>query len=77
MVILDATMIVTVAPPSIQSGLGFDTQLDLQWVINAYILLFSGFLMLGGRAGDLFGRQRLFVIGLVLFAGASLFNGLA
>jgi hypothetical protein len=76
MVILDAT-IVTVALPSIQSGLGFHTQLDLQWVINAYILSFGGFLMLGGRAGDLFGRQRLFVSGLALFAGASLFNRLA
>jgi EmrB/QacA subfamily drug resistance transporter len=76
MVILDAT-IVTVALPSIQTGLGFDTQLDLQWVINAYILLFGGALLLGGRAGDLFGRRRLFMIGLTLFSAASLLNGLA
>jgi MFS family permease len=76
MVVLDAT-IVTVALPEIQSALGFDSQLDLQWVINAYILLFGGFLLLGGRAGDLFGRQRLFLIGLGLFTAASLVNGLA
>ncbi|MEV6781247.1 MFS transporter [Streptomyces sp. NPDC051098] len=76
MVTLDAT-IVTVALPSIQTDLGFANQLDLQWVINAYILFFGGFLLLGGRAGDLFGRQRLFLIGLALFTGASLVNGLA
>jgi EmrB/QacA subfamily drug resistance transporter len=76
MVVLDAT-IVTVALPSIQSHLGFSSQLNLQWVINLYVLLFGGFLLLGGRAGDLFGRQRLFIIGLAIFAGASLMNGLA
>ncbi|MFJ5218811.1 MFS transporter [Streptomyces sp. NPDC088354] len=76
MVTLDAT-IVTVALPSIQTDLGFATQLDLQWVINAYVLFFGGFLLLGGRAGDLFGRQRLFLSGLALFTGASLVNGLA
>jgi MFS family permease len=65
MVILDTT-IVTVALPTISTGLGFRSQLDLQFVINAYILLFGGFLLFGGRAGDLFGRQRLFVIGLTL-----------
>ncbi|MDX2851158.1 MFS transporter [Actinacidiphila glaucinigra] len=48
-----------------------------QWVINAYVLFYGGFLLLGGRAGDLFGRQRLFVIGLALFTVASLVNGLA
>ncbi|WP_127506433.1 MFS transporter [Actinoplanes solisilvae] len=76
MVVLDAT-IVTVALPSIGSGLGFDSQLQLQWVINAYILLFGGFLLFGGRAGDLMGRQRLLVIGLALFGISSAINGFA
>src|SRR6516225_2315251 len=76
MVALDA-MIVTVALPAIQHGLHFSGQTQLQWVINLYILLFGGFLLLGGRAGDLFGRQRLFIAGLVIFTGASLFNGLS
>jgi EmrB/QacA subfamily drug resistance transporter len=76
MVVLDAT-IVTVALPSIDSSLHFGSQLSLQWVINAYVLLIGGFLLLGGRAGDLYGRQRLFVAGLTLFTGASLVNGLA
>jgi EmrB/QacA subfamily drug resistance transporter len=76
MVVLDAT-IVTVALPSIQTGLHFKSQLDLEWVINVYILLFGGFLLLGGRAGDLFGRQRLFVAGLIVFSVASLINGVA
>ena len=76
MVVLDAT-IVTVALPSLQRGLHFGSPLDLQWVINAYALFFGGFLLLGGRAGDLFGHQRLFVTGLVIFTGASLANGLA
>jgi EmrB/QacA subfamily drug resistance transporter len=76
MVVLDAT-IVTVALPSIDTGLHFDSQLQLQWVINAYILLFGGFLLFGGRAGDLLGRQRLFVIGLALFGLSSVVNGLA
>ena len=76
MVVLDAT-IVTVALPTISTGLGFKNQLDLQWVINAYILLFGGFLLFGGRAGDLFGRQRLFVIGLIVFGLSSLVSGLA
>jgi EmrB/QacA subfamily drug resistance transporter len=76
MVVLDAT-IVTVALPSIQNGLHFGSQLDLQWVVNAYALFFGGFLLLGGRAGDLFGHRRLFTAGLVLFTGASLANGLA
>jgi EmrB/QacA subfamily drug resistance transporter len=76
MVILDAT-IVSVALPSIQSGLHFGSQLDLQWVVNAYALFFGGFLLLGGRAGDIFGHRRLFLAGVVLFTLASLFNGLA
>jgi EmrB/QacA subfamily drug resistance transporter len=76
MVILDAT-IVSVALPSIQRGLHFGSQLDLQWVVNAYALFFGGFLLLGGRAGDLFGHRRLFTLGVAVFSLASLFNGLA
>jgi EmrB/QacA subfamily drug resistance transporter len=75
MVVLDAT-IVNVALPHIQSSLGF-TEASLQWVINAYTLVFAGFLLLGGRAGDLLGRKRLFLIGLVIFTAASLLDGLA
>src|SRR5438445_5350775 len=75
MVILDAT-IVNVALPSIQKDLGL-SQANLQWVINAYTLVFAGFLLLGGRAGDLLGRKRLFLVGLVIFTAASLLNGLA
>ncbi len=75
MVILDAT-VVNVALPSIQEDLGFSAA-DLQWVINGYTLTFGGFLLLGGRAGDLFGRRRLFLIGVALFSGASLLCGLA
>src|SRR5690348_10392406 len=75
MVVLDAT-IVNVALPHIQSSLGF-TEASLQWVINAYTLVFAGFLLLGGRAGDLLGRKRLFLIGLVVFTGASLLDGIA
>jgi len=75
MVILDAT-IVNVALPSIQRGLHFSAG-SLQWVVNAYTLTFGGFLMLGGRAADLVGRKRLFVIGIVVFSAASLLNGLA
>jgi EmrB/QacA subfamily drug resistance transporter len=75
MVILDAT-IVNVALPSIQSDLGLD-EANLQWIVNAYTLVFGGFLLLGGRAGDLIGRKRLFLIGLVIFTVASLLNGLA
>jgi EmrB/QacA subfamily drug resistance transporter len=76
MVVLDTT-IVTVALPSIQSSLDFGSQTSLQWVLNAYILLFGGFLLLGGRAGDLYGRQTLFLLGLTLFTAASLLSGLA
>jgi EmrB/QacA subfamily drug resistance transporter len=75
MVVLDAT-IVNVALPAIQTDLGF-AQADLQWVITAYTLAFGGFLLLGGRAGDLFGRKRLFLAGVALFTAASAVNGLA
>jgi MFS family permease len=75
MVVLDNT-IVNVALPSIQHGLSFSAA-NLQWVVNAYTLIFGGFLLLGGRAADLLGRRRLFVAGVALFAGASLLNGLA
>jgi EmrB/QacA subfamily drug resistance transporter len=75
MVILDAT-IVNVALPSIQKDLGLN-EANLQWIVNAYTLVFGGFLLLGGRAGDLLGRKRLFLIGLVIFTSASLLNGLS
>jgi EmrB/QacA subfamily drug resistance transporter len=75
MVVLDAT-IVNVALPSIQHGLHFSPT-GLQWVVNIYTLFFGGFLLLGGRAADLFGRQRLFLVGLAVFTGASLLNGVA
>jgi EmrB/QacA subfamily drug resistance transporter len=75
MVVLDAT-IVNVALPSIQRGLRFSPS-SLQWVINMYTLIFGGFILLGGRAGDLIGRKRVFGAGIVLFSGASLLNGLA
>jgi EmrB/QacA subfamily drug resistance transporter len=75
MVILDAT-IVNVALPSIQKDLGI-SESSLQWIVNAYALLFGGFLLLGGRAGDLIGRKRVFVGGLVLFTTASLLCALA
>jgi len=75
MVVLDAT-IVNVALPSIQRGLHFSPA-DLQWVVNAYTLAFGGFLLLGGRAADLFGRRRLFMAGIAVFSVASLLNGLA
>src|SRR5438045_7322125 len=74
-VVLDAT-IVNVALPSIQRGLHFSAS-DLQWVVNACTLVFGGFLLLGGRAADLLGRQRLFIAGVALFSVASLVNGLA
>ena len=75
MVILDAT-IVNVALPSIQADLGMSDS-GLQWVVNAYALLFGGFLLLGGRAGDLIGRKRVFLAGVVLFTVASLLCGVA
>jgi EmrB/QacA subfamily drug resistance transporter len=75
MVILDAT-IVNVALPSIQKDLGL-SEANLQWIISAYTLFFGGFLLLGGRAGDLLGRKRVFLVGLVIFTVASLLNGLS
>jgi EmrB/QacA subfamily drug resistance transporter len=75
MVVLDAT-VVNVALPSIQHGLHFSAA-NLQWVVNAYTLVFGGFLLLGGRASDLLGRKRLFIIGTVVFSAASLLNGVA
>jgi EmrB/QacA subfamily drug resistance transporter len=74
-VVLDAT-IVAVALPEIQADLGF-SQAGLQWVISAYTLVFGGFLLLAGRAADLWGRRRMFMVGLVVFTGASLACGLA
>ena len=75
MIVLDTT-IVNVALPSIRVDLAF-TQTALVWVVNAYMLTFGGFLLLGGRLGDLFGHRRLFLSGIVLFTGASLACGLA
>src|SRR5919107_1790376 len=75
MVVLDIA-IVNVALPSIQVDLGF-SQENLQWVISAYALVFGGFLLLGGRAADLLGRRRIFLVGVVLFTLASLLAGLA
>jgi EmrB/QacA subfamily drug resistance transporter len=75
LVVLDAT-VVNVALPHIQKDLHFSAT-NLQWVVNAYALTFGGFLLLGGRAADLFGRRRVFMPGVVLFAGASLAAGLS
>jgi len=75
MIVLDTT-IVNVALPSIRADLGF-SQTSLAWVVNAYLLTFGGFLLLGGRLGDLFGHRRLFLIGIALFTAASLACGLA
>ncbi|HEX2313351.1 MAG TPA: MFS transporter [Thermomonospora sp.] len=75
MIILDQN-IVNVALPSIQSDLGF-SQADLAWVVNAYLIAFGGLLLLAGRIGDLLGRKRVFIAGQVVFAGASLWCGLA
>src|SRR5262245_44058593 len=74
-VVLDAS-IVNVALPSIGEGLDF-SQNNLSWVVNAYVLTFGGFMLLGGRAADLLGRRRVFISGLILFALASLAGGLA
>ncbi len=74
MVILDAT-IVNVALPAIQKALGFTNASQLQWVVTAYALVFGGFLLLGGRLADLFGRRRIFMAGVALFASASLIGG--
>jgi len=75
MVILDAT-IVNVALPSIQVDLEMSDS-NLQWIVNSYALLFGGFLLLGGRAGDLIGRKRVFLLGVIIFTLASLVCGLA
>ncbi len=75
MVVLDAT-IVNIALPSIQRALQFSAT-GLEWVINAYALTFGGLLLLGGRAGDLFGRRRMFVVGIVVFTLGSLAGGFA
>src|SRR4029077_7504284 len=76
MVVLDAT-VVYVALPSIQGALHFSSTSELQWVVNAYVLAFGGFLLLGGRVADRFGRRMVFVSGVVGFAAASLVCGLA
>ena len=65
MVVLDFS-IVNIALPSIQKDLGLSTP-DLQWIVTAYSLTFGGFLLLGGRMSDLYGRRRLFLIGLIVF----------
>ena len=75
MIVLDGT-IVNVALPSIRDDLGF-SQESLAWVVNAYLLTFGGFLLLGGRLGDLFGHRRMFLSGIALFTLASLACGLA
>ena len=75
MIVLDVT-IVGVALPSIQADLGF-SDTSLAWVVNAYLLTYGGFLLLGGRLGDLYGHRRLFLIGITAFTLASLACGLA
>ena len=75
MVVLDAT-IVNVALPDIEKALGFSGT-GLEWVVNAYALTFGGLLLLGGRAGDILGRRRVFIAGIILFSVASLLGGFA
>src|SRR3954469_18582013 len=75
MIVLDVT-IVGVALPSIRESLGF-SETSLAWVVNAYLLTYGGFLLLGGRLGDLFGHRRLFLIGITVFPLASLVCGLS
>ena len=75
MIVLDTT-IVNVALPSIRADLGF-TETSLVWIVNAYMLTYGGFLLLGGRLGDLYGQRRLFLLGITLFTLASLACGLA
>src|SRR5262245_19699638 len=75
MIVLDVT-IVGVALPSIREDLGF-SETSLAWVVNAYLLTFGGFLLLGGRLGDLFGHRRLFIAGIAVFTLASLACGLS
>ncbi|MFI6561116.1 DHA2 family efflux MFS transporter permease subunit [Streptomyces sp. NPDC050534] len=75
LVVLDVS-VVNVALPSMRTDLGLSAQ-GLQWVVNAYAIAFAGFMLLGGRAGDLYGRKRMFLVGLALFTLASLGGGLA
>ncbi|MET7284795.1 MFS transporter [Streptomyces sp. NPDC005573] len=75
LVVLDVS-VVNVALPSMRAGLGLSAS-GLQWVVNAYAIAFAGFMLLGGRAGDLYGRKRMFLVGLGLFTLASLGGGLA
>src|SRR5579872_5423854 len=75
MEVLDST-IVNVALPSIRTSLGFSPS-NLAWVVNAYLLTFGGFLLLGGRLGDLFGRKKFFLIGISIFTLSSLACGFA
>ena len=75
MIVLDTT-IVNVALPSIRADLGF-TEASLAWVVNAYLLTFGGFLLLGGRLGDLYGHRRMFLLGIALFTVASIACGAA
>src|SRR3954452_10595767 len=75
MIVLDAT-IVNVALPSIRDDLGFN-ETSLAWVVNAYLLTFGGFLLLGGRLGDLLGRRRLFLAGISFFTLASILCGVS
>jgi EmrB/QacA subfamily drug resistance transporter len=75
MIVLDVT-VVNVALPSIREDLGF-SETSLAWVVNGYLLTYGGFLLLGGRLGDIFGHRRLFLLGITLFTGASLACGVA
>src|SRR3954467_11907530 len=75
MVVLDAT-VVNVALPTIQNAVGFSEQ-SLSWVLNAYTLIFGGFLLLGGRLADRLGRRRIFMTGIAVFSGASLLCGVS
>ncbi|MFI1201563.1 MFS transporter [Streptomyces sp. BHT-5-2] len=75
LVVLDVS-VVNVALPAMRSGLGL-SELGLQWIVNAYVITFAGFMLLGGRAADLFGRKRVFLVGLALFTLASVAGGLA
>lgn len=75
LVVLDVS-VVNVALPAVRTGLGL-SELGLQWIVNAYVITFAGFMLLGGRAADIFGRKRVFVLGLALFTIASVAGGLA
>src|SRR5258708_22838897 len=75
MIVLDTT-IVNVARPSMREDLGFN-ETSLVWVVNAYMLTYGGFLLLGGRLGDFFGQRRMFLLGITLFTLASVVCGLA